>query len=278
MKQEPTNRQATMHDFKKSSLWIIRAAVCAIAMQCGSAGAQAPEAAPPADAPAKVDATVKEQTVTEQAGKASQKHIDAMDDEATSMVAEYRQALAETTSLKTYNDQMAVQVKSQNDEMADLNRQLGQVDGTARDVLPLMDNMLATLEQFVQLDTPFLADERAKRIATLKEMMGRADVSLSEKFRRIVEAYQIEMEYGRTLESYQGKVGDKTVDFLRVGRVALQYQTLDGKETGYWDADSKSFKGDNSYGEDIKAALKVAKKQAAPDFLTVPLHAPTEAK
>ena len=108
--------------------------------------------------------------------------------------------------------------------------------------------------------------------------MSRADVSVSEKYRRIVEAYQIEIEYGRTIEAYQGKVGDKTVDFLRAGRVALLYQTLDGKETGYWDADAKKWVQDNDYEDAIEAGLKVAKKQAAPDFIVVPVHAPKEVK
>ena len=76
--------------------------------------------------------------------------------------------------------------------------------------------------------------------------MDRADVTISEKYRRIVEAYQVEMDYGRTIEAYEGELasegGDpRTVQFLRVGRVTLLYQTLDGRETGYWDADRKAW-------------------------------------
>ncbi len=86
------------------------------------------------------------------------------------------------------------------------------------------------------------------------------------------------MEYGRTIEAYQGKVGDKTVDFLRAGRVSLLYQTLDGKETGYWDTAARKWVIANQYGPDIKAGLKVAKKQAAPDFLAVAVPAAKEVK
>jgi hypothetical protein len=169
-----------------------------------------------------------------------------------------------------------VQVKSQDEQVAEMTQQLGQIETTSREVLPMMDKMLATLDQFVKLDMPFLMEERSNRVAQLKDMMTRADVSTSEKYRRIVEAYQIEMEYGRTLEAYQGKVGDKTVDFLRAGRVSLMYQTLDGKETGYWDANAKTWKQDSDYQEAIKAGLKVAKKQSAPDFVTVAVRAPKE--
>ena len=234
------------------------------------------EVAIAADAPVK--AAIGEQTKAEESGRSSQKRIDEMDDAVVGIVANYRQALTETSSLKDYNDQLGVQTASQDEEIAALNQQLSEIDKTAREVTPLMSNMLATLETFVKLDTPFLPDERSKRIKGLKEMMGRADISVSEKYRRIVEGYQIEMEYGRTLEAYQGKVDDKTVDFVRAGRVALLYQTLDGKETGYWDADAKGWKVDNSYELDTKAGLKIAKKQSAPDFLLVPVHAPVEAK
>ena len=87
-----------------------------------------------------------------------------------------------------------------------------------------MQKMLDTLEQFVALDVPFLLEERSEpRRELLEEMMARADVTLSEKYRRIVEAYQVEMDYGRTIEAYEGKLGDgddaRTVQFLRVGRV-----------------------------------------------------------
>lgn len=223
-----------------------------------------------------VDSVIQEQASAEQASMKSQQRIEQLDDESSRMLAEYRQLMAEAASLKSYNDQLAVQVKSQADELATMTRQLDEIATTSREVLPMMTKMLDTFEQFVALDVPFLAEERAQRVAGLKEMMARADVSISEKYRRIIEAYQIEIEFGRTLEAYQGKVGDKTVEFLRAGRVSLMYQTLDGKETGYWDNAAREWKVDNRYRESMQEALKVAKKQAAPDFVGVALPAPME--
>jgi vacuolar-type H+-ATPase subunit I/STV1 len=233
-------------------------------------------AAPASTQTAKVNTVISEQVKTEEAARASQKRVEQLDEETTKMLADYRQMLAEATSLKSYNEQLAAQVKSQDEQVAEMTQQLGQIETTSREVLPMMDKMLATLDQFVKLDMPFLMEERSNRVAQLKDMMTRADVSTSEKYRRIVEAYQIEMEYGRTLEAYQGKVGEKTVDFLRAGRVSLMYQTLDGKETGYWDENAKAWKQDSDYQEAIKAGLKVAKKQSAPDFVTVAVRAPKE--
>ena len=223
-----------------------------------------------------VNAAVSEQTKTEAAAIASQKKIEQLDDEASKAVASYRQMITEAQSLKEYNAQIAEQVTSQEAQIAEMTQQISEIETTSREVLPLMNRMLETLESFIALDTPFLLEERTNRIAQLKAMMDRADVSTSEKYRRLVEAYQIEVEYGRTLEVYQGKVGEKTVEFLRAGRVSLMYHSLDGKETGYWDSSKKDWVVDNSYIEPMKKALKVAKKQAAPDFIEVELPAPRE--
>jgi len=224
----------------------------------------------------KVGSVINEQVKTEEAAQASQRKIAQLDDEATKMLAEYRLAIAEAQSLKSYNDQLETQVQSQNQEVQAMTKQLGEIETTSREVLPMMQKMVATLDQFVGLDMPFLMDERANRVGQLKDLMGRADVSTSEKYRRIVEAYQIEIEYGRTLEAYQSKVEDKTVDFLRVGRVALMYQTLDGRETGYWDSKAKKWVLDDKYEHAVKEGLKVAKKQAAPNFIKVAVPAPKE--
>lgn len=225
-----------------------------------------------------VKAAISEQSKAETAAADSQDRINKLDDESTQMLAEYRQLNSEAQSLKSYNDQMARTVASQRDELSSMQDQLAQIDTTSKEVLPMMVRMLDTLDEFVKLDMPFLMDEREERIAKLRDMMSSADVTISEKYRRIVEAYQIEMEYGRTIESYEGKVNDKSVDFLRIGRIALMYQTSDGSETGYWNKDQKAYIVDNDYKDAVKKGLKIAKKQAAPDLLIVPVHAPQEAK
>ena len=234
-----------------------------------------------------VHAQTLQRVLSEQAGAnkeaaASQSRIDQMADQTQGLLGKYQQTIADTESLKKYNDQLALQVKSQSERLANMKREVGEIENTQRDVLPLMQRMIATLDQFVKLDVPFLKDERTRRVENLKQMMTRADVSTSEKYRRILEAYQIEMEYGRTLEAYEGKLGEgdqaRTVQFVRVGRVALMYQTPDGKETGYWDANAKNWVVDNGYSSDVRDAIRIAKKQGAPDLLWAAVQAPTAAK
>ena len=245
----------------------------------GAAPAQPP---PPStvELTKKLDAVVGEQIAAQKDAQASQQRVDQIDDETDKILAEFRKATTEAESFTNYANQLETQIDSQVEEINLINGELADIETTARDVLPLMQQMLTTLEQFVQLDLPFLAEERAKRLESLKEMMSRADVAISEKYRRIIEAYQIEMEYGRTIEAYEGKESAaenaRTVNFLRLGRVSLLYQTLDGKETGYWDMEKKGWVVDNDYRHAFIKGISVAKKLGAPDLLHAPVPAPKE--
>jgi len=225
---------------------------------------------------------MNEQVATDKASVAAQKTIDQLTDETEDMAAKYREALSVAASMNKYGDQLSVQIDSQNKQLEDMKRQLSEIEVTQRDILPLMERMIDTLGRFVELDVPFLLDERRTRVATLKQLLGRADVSTSEKYRRILEAYQIEMEYGRTLDAYTGKLESngsaRTVQFVRLGRVSLMYQSLSGDETGYWDAAQKQWVVDPAYARDVKHTLSVAKKEGAPDLVMVPVAAPVEVK
>jgi len=203
----------------------------------------------------------------------SQKRVDGLADQRRDLANDYRTTLRETEGLKLYLQQLRAQLKSQEEEMGVIRQESSELERTNIEIQPLMVRMLGSLEQFVALDVPFLKSERVGRVEKLKEMMPRADVTVSEKYRRIVEAYQIEMEYGRTIEAYKGKLGDKEVDFLRVGRVGLFYQTPDGADTGFWDREKKDWVADGDYAEGVTEGLKVAKKQTSPNLLIVPIQA-----
>ena len=207
-----------------------------------------------------------------------QKDIDTISDETDELLARYRTVLKQIDSIDLYNGQMRELIVAQGEELASLQDQLGRVQGVGRSVTPLMLRMVAAVEKFVRLDVPFLPKERAKRIAALREMMGRADVTTAEKFRQIMEAYQIENEYGRTIEAYRASIvlddRETTVDFLRFGRIALLYQSLDQTLNGRWDQETRSWVPlDSSHRSSIRQGLKIARKQAAPDLVRLPLAA-----
>jgi hypothetical protein len=194
----------------------------------------------------------------------------------------YARAMADTESLQRYNMLLEEQVRSQEAEVASIGRQMIEIETTSRQVQPLMQEMVNTLDQFVKLDVPFLIEERTARVANLKTIMDRADVSIAEKYRMILDAYQSELEYGRTIEAYSGRLGTgpdaRTVEFARLGRVTLLYRTLDGSETGYWDAQKKDWVQDPSLRGAVEEALRRAKDDGPPELLTVPVPAPQEVR
>ena len=194
----------------------------------------------------------------------------------------YARAIADTESLQRYNMLLEEQVRSQEAEVASIGRQMVEIETTSRQVQPLMQEMVNTLDQFIKLDVPFLLEERTARVADLKRIMDRADVSIAEKYRMILDAYQSELEYGRTIEAYSGRLGTgpdaRTVEFARLGRVTLLYRTLDGSETGYWDAQKKDWVQDASLRGAVEEALRRAKDDGPPELLTVPVPAPQEVR
>jgi len=234
-----------------------------------------------ATAPNPLEAVVDVRSKGNDEAGAVQKRIDAVADETDELLAEYRTVLKQIDSIDLYNQQMRELIAAQEKEIASLQEQLGRVQEVGRSVTPLMLRMVDALEKFVQLDVPFLIEERTKRVADLRAMMNRANVTNPEKFRQIMEAYQIENEYGRTIEAYRASLmlGDRetTVDFLRFGRIALLYQSLDESESGRWDQESRSWVPlDSSFRSSIREGLRIARKQAAPDLVRLPLAAPKD--
>lgn len=220
---------------------------------------------------------------TNKAAIQSQKKIDKLSDQTGKMLEEYRSASRQAETLRTYNQYLKDLISSQVEEKESLTKQLLEIEITQREIVPLILNMLENLETFIKLDLPFLPEERQQRVNQLKEMVLRADVTNAEKFRRILEAYQIENDYGNTIEAYRAVLPlngvNSAVDFLRLGRVALYYQRLDGSETGFWNKESKSWETLSSdYSLAIRNGLRIARKEAAPDLLIVPVPAAEAAK
>lgn len=219
------------------------------------------------------------QMQSDKAAAASQKKIDNMADETSQALQKYRAALQRAESLKVYNAQLEKLIASQQEEKVSMTTQIEKIDTTETGVLPLMVRMTDTLSELVDKDAPFLPEERSKRVQELKTLIDRADVSVGEKFRRIMEAYTVEADYGRTIEAYRGELAEgdqeRMVDFLRIGRVGLYYQTLDGSESGRWNSQSKSWEPvGTEYRRAIRDGLRIARKQAPPSMLTLPVENP----
>jgi hypothetical protein len=213
----------------------------------------------------------------------SQTTVTNLSEETQDLLTQYRAVTREVDSLKIYNAQLEKVVADQEREVTSINNQLEGLEATNRGVIPLMLEKIDMLGRIVEQDVPFLIDARRNRVQTLSEMVDRADVTTSEKYRRVMEAYQAELEYGRTTEAYSGQLpesaGDNVVDFLRVGRTVLLYQSKDGEDTGWWNNKLRQYEPlGNEYRLDVKEGLEIANNQKAPDLVKLPVMAPEVAQ
>jgi hypothetical protein len=212
-----------------------------------------------------------------QAATRSQAKIDALTDETRRLLSEYKTVLKEIEGLRVYNQQLEKQISNQETEMTELANAIDKVTVIERQITPLMLRMIDGLEQFVNLDMPFLLSERNDRVERLREMMDRADVAVSEKFSQVLRAYQIENEYGRTMETYGDTIEiegtERKVDILKVGRVALVYQTPDGEETGMYNKVTGAFEQiDDDYQAPVRQGIRMARQQATQDMFIIPVQ------
>lgn len=208
----------------------------------------------------------------------SQQRIDRLDDATRNALEEYRQANQQISQLGEYNTRMEKVVAQQQEELSSLSEQLGSIEHTQAEMRPLIRRMVESLEQFIAVDLPFLPQERQDRVAQLQDLLVDPDVSVAELYRRVLEAYQIESDYGRTLEGWRGELvqgeQERVVEFLRLGRLMLFYQTLDGQEQGYWDMQSKSWQVlPSGYRRTLEQGLAIARTEQMPVMLRLPLPA-----
>lgn len=226
-----------------------------------------------------VDQALQEQLSAQQQGAQAQKRIDKLDDQTQAMLDEYRNGAVRLEDLSAYVAQMERLIDDQKAEMQRKETQMRDIVEMQQQIAPFLQRMIDVLDEFVSLDTPFLPEERLQRLQQLKQMMHRSDVSVTEKYRRIMEAYRVEAEYGHTLESYQGILNGegepRSVEFLRLGRVGLYYLTLKGDEGGFWmPSEHQWIALDAAQRDALEKAIRVAKKQTPPDLLMLPVAAP----
>lgn len=229
-----------------------------------------------------VDQVTREGERRAEAGAAEQQRVEQIANQTDKILADYKTVTKVVDGLLVYNSLLQRQIDNQEREKAELATSMSNVALIERQIIPMMTRMIDSMEQFIQLDTPFLMDERRERVERLRNMMERSDVTAAEKFRRVIEGYQIENDYGRTIEAYRGSVeidgNQQEVDFLRIGRISLNYQSVGGQHTGTWDNQAGEFieLPPEKYKKQVAHGIRVARKQIAPDLLIVPVAAAGE--
>ena len=229
---------------------------------------------------ASLDAVLKVGEAKNAAARKSQAKVDKLADETRDLLTDYKTVMKQIDGLEVYNARLQRQIDNQMVRIGEIDESIDQVTIISRQMTPLIIRMIDGLEKFVELDVPFHMEERQQRIEFLRANLDRSDVSVAEKFRQVLEAYKIENEYGRKIDAYKGAVEidgtERDVNFLRVGRIALLYQTTDTEISGAWDQASRSWvpleRGE--YRNAIMKGLRIARKEASIDLMNLPVAAP----
>ena len=203
----------------------------------------------------------------------SQDKIDLTERQTDKIVNEWKAVSKQVEGLKLYNEQKRIQIKAQLELMDKLDEQLVQVVVMQRQIPPLAQRMLESLESFINLDTPFRIEERTNRIDLVRSSLAKPKVTASEQVRQVLEAYNIEAEYGRKIDTYESTLTDGTVvNILVVGRIGMFYQTKDEQSSGRWNNDTNSWDElPGSYRKPIRDGIRMAKKLAPTAMLMMPV-------
>ena len=228
------------------------------------------------DDKALIEEAIKIEASSANAAANRQSYIDNMDSEIITLIADIQFLSQQLDLTNIYNRQMQELINSQNNEITSINEQMVELDNTNRGILPKLEEMVLTLESIIQNDIPFLLDERFARIQDLKNILLQSNISTSEKFRRVFEAYQIENEYGRTIESYRDEIdvdGIKyNVEIFRLGRVGLYARTSDGRYNAMFSKKQNQWIKQRGIDNELVIALKIARKELPPSLLKLPVE------
>jgi len=233
---------------------------------------------PPLQA-AEVKDSLKVVSKTNRSAVDSQKKIDDLSRQTRDMLEEYRKLQDGTEYQAAYTRELEELERAQQQQIEELQQQIAQARITRQRIVPLMRSMADALEKFVVLDLPFHHEERINAVLQLKQRLNQPDLSVSAKFRLLLEAYQLEQDYGDKIESWRGPLqfeGEElSVEYLRVGRVALYFQSLDGAASGFWNAREERWVTlDATHNRSLVQAIRVAKNLVAPQLLQLPMMAP----
>ena len=203
----------------------------------------------------------------------SQSLIDSTERQTDKIVNEWKAVSKQVEGLKLYNAQKRIQIQAQLDLMDKLDEQLVQVVVMQRQIPPLAQKMLDSLESFISLDTPFRKEERQNRIDLVRSSLAKPKVTASEQVRQVLEAYNIEAEYGRKIDTYESTLNDGTVvNILVIGRIGMFYQTKDEQFSGRWNNETGQWDElPGSYRKPIRDGIRMAKKLAPTDMLMMPI-------
>ncbi|MDA0339825.1 MAG: DUF3450 domain-containing protein [Proteobacteria bacterium] len=214
----------------------------------------------------------------------TQGNIDQLSDQSDDLVSQYREIIVENETLRTYNNQVKALVRKQEADISLVKNQIDTITLVKRQIMPLIQDMLTSLRDFVEKDLPFRRDERLARVQQLQDLMTEPDVAESERYRLLLERYATEAEYGGKIAAWTGDISVNgasiPVNLLQIGRVSLMAQSAgDNKASYWWDPEAGAWTElDSGYDGAISQAIQMAEGVTQVDLVELPFPAPKEAQ
>jgi len=206
----------------------------------------------------------------------AQRNADAWEQQRVKLVAELERLTLQQQQLDAEKEQLTQKINSCDATIAELQRAIAQSQILTAQMEPFLQETLKLLTQQVDNDLPFLTTERQQRLQQLNASLVDDNLALGEKFRRLLEAVRVEVDYGRNVEVSQITIvkdgREVLLNQLRLGRLALFAQSLDGQSSMIYSMAAQAWVPiDSEYNSGIAQAIEMGLKRRPVDLLTLPI-------
>ncbi len=206
----------------------------------------------------------------------TQKQVDKWEQEKSGMVGEYEQLKQEQELLVAANAALKTKAHAHQVLLEGLVAQKEANLNIQREMLPFLKEVHISLKEMVANDAPFLQEERKNRLQKLTLFMDDVEISIAEKYRKVMEALFVEAEYGNTIEVTQDKINlsgsEVLADVFRLGRISLFALTLDHQSAGVFNVAKNSWAPlEKEQLQSVAAAVEMGKKRRTVEVISLPI-------
>ncbi len=208
--------------------------------------------------------------------QATQEAREKWDTERQKLAEEYDRLKDENGQLVFTNKNLTGKAVSLEKENAGLTAEKEEALRIRTELSPFLKETVARLSTLVASDAPFLREERNARLLRLDAILNDDDITVAEKYRKVMEALLVEAEYGNTVEVYREKInmdGSEVLgDIFRMGRVSLFFLTLDRESAGIFDVAKNQWRPlDKIQVPAIEAVVEMAAKHRPMEVVPLPI-------
>ncbi|MEA1922900.1 MAG: DUF3450 domain-containing protein [Pseudomonadota bacterium] len=215
-----------------------------------------------------------EQTITIR--QETQKKEDAWDSEKKRLTVRFK-ALQETRKALLFEQKRnRLQLNNIRERVKEAERKTIESARLRKELTAYLSTVVEKVDNLTAAGLPFLASERNQRLLEIKETLIDPEITAAEKYRRVMEALQIEAEYRHTVEVYPQEIevaGEKKmVEVLRLGGLALFWRSPDGGSVGEYDRLKQAWDSlDKRYQTPINKAMEISLKQRTIEMVSLPI-------